>query len=142
MKLTVTRVVTLPSGTKIKMELPRKALSVRQPWATQIAWGWKTLEVRSWKTNYRGPLTIVSSARPDVPMKDLLYMESHSGVAYPLGVTIATVELVDIRLGCKADTKKTGGVDPTGQYVWVLKNPVHVLDNFPIKGRLGIFDLK
>lgn len=38
-----------------------KALSIRQPWADLIACGEKSVEVRSWKTNYTGPLLIVSS---------------------------------------------------------------------------------
>lgn len=39
-----------------------KALSIRQPWAQEIADGFKTLEFRSWSTTYRGPLLICASA--------------------------------------------------------------------------------
>lgn len=39
-------------------------LSVRQPWASLIAWGDKTIEHRSWETPYRGPLLIHASGRP------------------------------------------------------------------------------
>jgi hypothetical protein len=35
-----------------------KALSIRQPWATLIVLGMKTVENRSWVTNYRGKLLI------------------------------------------------------------------------------------
>ena len=35
-----------------------KALTVRQPWASLIAAGVKTIETRSWSTKYRGPLAI------------------------------------------------------------------------------------
>ncbi|HBY97817.1 MAG TPA: hypothetical protein DEP84_28400, partial [Chloroflexi bacterium] len=35
-----------------------KALSVRQPRAEQIVRGLKTMDVRSWRVNYRGPLAI------------------------------------------------------------------------------------
>lgn len=35
-----------------------KALTVYQPWASLIALGVKTIETRSWKTNYTGPLAI------------------------------------------------------------------------------------
>lgn len=35
-----------------------KALTVRQPWASLIAAGVKTIETRSWSTRYRGPLAI------------------------------------------------------------------------------------
>jgi hypothetical protein len=35
-----------------------KALSIRQPWAWLIVTGYKDIENRSWRTNYRGPLLI------------------------------------------------------------------------------------
>lgn len=35
-----------------------RALTIRQPWASLIAAGVKTLETRSWSTRYRGPLLI------------------------------------------------------------------------------------
>lgn len=40
------------------------ALSVKQPWASMIASGEKTIETRTWWTPYRGPLAICSSALP------------------------------------------------------------------------------
>lgn len=39
-----------------------KALSIRQPWAWLIANGYKDIENRSWRTNYRGPVLIHASA--------------------------------------------------------------------------------
>lgn len=42
-----------------------KALTIRQPWASLIAHGVKTIETRSWSTKYRGPLAIhAGKARP------------------------------------------------------------------------------
>lgn len=35
-----------------------KALSIRQPWASLIASGHKTIENRTWQVGYRGPLLI------------------------------------------------------------------------------------
>jgi hypothetical protein len=40
------------------------AISVKQPWASMIASGAKTIETRTWTTGYRGPLVICSSATP------------------------------------------------------------------------------
>ena len=54
-----------------------KALTVRQPHAQLILLGEKTLELRSWRTHYRGPLLICAGARPDYEL------------AYPVGVTLA-----------------------------------------------------
>lgn len=40
-----------------------RALTVRQPWASLIALGVKTIETRSWSTAYRGPLVIHAGQR-------------------------------------------------------------------------------
>lgn len=44
-----------------------KALSLWQPWATLIACGSKTIETRSWSTNYRGPIAIHAAKKVDLP---------------------------------------------------------------------------
>lgn len=38
-----------------------EALSIRQPWATLVAAGLKTVECRTWKTKYRGPFLVCAS---------------------------------------------------------------------------------
>lgn len=43
-----------------------KAISVRNPWAYFIMIDEKTIEVRTWKTDYRGDLLICSSASPKI----------------------------------------------------------------------------
>lgn len=48
------------------INIPDKALSIRQPWAFAIAMGWKPVENRSWKgsnpdLNFRGPFAIHAS---------------------------------------------------------------------------------
>lgn len=48
-------------------DLPRLALSVRQPWAHCLAAGWKCVENRSWRAGnpglrFRGPLAIHASS--------------------------------------------------------------------------------
>ena len=35
-----------------------KVITIKQPWASLIAYGYKRYEFRSWKTNYRGPIYI------------------------------------------------------------------------------------
>ena len=35
-----------------------KVLTVKQPWASLIIYGYKKYEFRSWKTNYRGKILI------------------------------------------------------------------------------------
>jgi len=42
-----------------------KAISIRQPWAGLIALGIKDIEIRSWNTNYRGPILIHAAKKID-----------------------------------------------------------------------------
>lgn len=42
------------------------ALSLKQPWATLLAYGCKTIEVRSWPTVRRGPVLIHAARVPDL----------------------------------------------------------------------------
>lgn len=44
------------------LNLPRLALSIRQPWAHACAAGWKDIENRKWRTAIRGPICIHASA--------------------------------------------------------------------------------
>lgn len=41
------------------------ALSIKQPWATLLAHGLKTIEVRSWSTKRRGPILLHAASIPD-----------------------------------------------------------------------------
>ena len=61
-----------------------KALSVKQPWASLIASGEKTIETRTWPTSYRGELLICSSAQPRIAGK-------------PAGVAMCLCRLVACR---------------------------------------------
>lgn len=40
------------------MNIPKMALSVRQPWAWLIVNGWKDIENRTWRTGFHGPVLI------------------------------------------------------------------------------------
>jgi hypothetical protein len=115
-----------------------RALCVQQPWAGLIADGLKTLEVRSWSTQYRGPVLIVASklwSRHDAASRwESAYLPA------PRGVGLCIVELVDIREGRARDKAHTGGVDPTGYLVWELRNAQRV-EPFALKGRLSLFPL-
>lgn len=110
-----------------------KALSIKQPWASLIAKGWKRIELRSWRTHYRGQLVICSGSRAWKGLEP----------RGPLGVTVCTLELVDVRPASRADADAACVPEdefPYGWYAWILKNPRPVA-HVPVKGRLGIFDL-
>lgn len=56
-----------------------KALTIRQPWASLIALGVKTIETRSWSTSYRGPLAIHAAKRRPSPW----WEDTRTGYAGP-----------------------------------------------------------
>lgn len=127
-----------------------RALTIRQPWATLIATGAKTIETRSWSTKYRGPLAIHAGAhRPatfwhhraddDIPAAiDLVSMSPFwewtenvddytAGCAYrwigPLGAVVAVAELVDV-----VPMIEDPLADPDGPFVWVDPDFVQIHD--------------
>lgn len=99
-----------------------KALSIKQPYADQIREGTKTIEYRSWKTLHRGPLLICSGLQH--------VSELPEGKNMPKGCAICVVNVVD----CVWN-------DDDDCFHWVLENPIE-LPNFPIKGKLGLFNLE
>jgi len=102
-----------------------KALSIRQPWANMIASGKKTIETRTWRTNYRGPLLIVSSRTPRID---------------PAGYALAVAELIDCRPMTREDEEKACyQIYPRAQ-AWVLTN-IRRIDPFPVNGKLGLYDV-
>lgn len=98
-----------------------KTLAIRQPWATYIAEGSKTIEVRTWQTDYRGPLLVVASGRP-YPHAD------EEGVIHrlPTQVRLCVVELVEVRAMRLEDEEAALTPWSPGLFAWVLQNPRHV----------------
>lgn len=106
-----------------------KALSVRQPWASKIASGEKSIEVRTWTTEYRGPILICVSKSPRID-------------GLPSGVALCTVDLVD----CLPITQEHSAaaccdVDPSREFAWILANPRPLEFLQPVSGRLGLFEV-
>ena len=94
-----------------------KALTIRQPWASLIAAGVKTIETRSWSTKYRGPLAIhAGKHKPErvagyllaPPEADLgwraqrwsgegrVFAEMTENIHLPLGAVVATCTLAHV----------------------------------------------
>lgn len=113
-----------------------KALTIHSPWANTIALGEKTIEVRSWRTRYRGPLLICASNRKPVPI---------DGVIAPYGIALATVDLVDCR-PIRRDDFDAAWLHPDAwpyvskSWAWVLQNPMEI-EPFPVKGYQGLFNI-
>lgn len=113
-----------------------RTLAVRQPWATYIAEGWKTVEVRTWRTDYRGPLLIPASGKPCIIDRD-----DGSESLLPTQCQVCVVDLVDVRPWLRHEAE-AACLDPedwdTRFWGWHLANPRHV---WPAahKGRLNLY---
>jgi len=116
-----------------------KAISLKQPWASLIAIGRKTIETRTWATNYRGKLLIVASKTFDknYPLKN--FAEIFYQV--PLGKAVAIVNLIDCRLMKKEDEEKAMCSCSSGRYAWILSD-IKSTESFPVKGQLGLYDVE
>ena len=75
-----------------------KALSVKQPFAEFIATGEKDIELRTWRTDYRGPILICSSSKGEITLKRGAPQEDREALEreFPNGKAICVVELADI----------------------------------------------
>jgi hypothetical protein len=103
-----------------------KALSVKQPWANMIAAGEKTIETRTWGTDYRGDLLIVSAKSPRI---------------HPAGFALAVAQLVDCRSMTEKDQLEACSSYYEGAMAWVLDD-VRAVKPFLVRGQLGLFEVE
>lgn len=114
-----------------------KALSIRQPWANLIASGKKTIETRTWQTTYRGPLLIVAGKSIDIAACHQFPHEPYD----PRGVALAIVELYDIKtMAVEHERAAMTDARPV-LFAWYIRD-VRAIRPFPVKGMLGIFEVK
>lgn len=114
-----------------------KALSIKQPWASFIATGKKTIETRTWFTTYRGPLLIVSSKQIDknYPGHNFLSLGLRFGQA------LAIVDLIDCRFMREKDAGAAMAPYHADLYSWEFAN-VRQIKPFSVKGRRGLYEVQ
>lgn len=103
-----------------------RALSVRQPWASLIADGKKTIELRRWRCGFTGELLIVASKA------------GSKSDGLPRGVALCIVDVVECRAATPADAGRACCKVGEDRFAWVIARPRPV-SPVPIRGRLGIF---
>jgi hypothetical protein len=121
-------------------DAPIKALTIRQPWAELILRGRKPFELRTWRTNYRGPLVIHAAAKIDA------WDARHFGLDPEKLTTSAFVgfaSLLDVRPYTREDARllkkqRAGYGWFPGNLSWVLKKPRRI-SPVKAKGQLSLF---
>ena len=102
-----------------------KALSIKEPYASMILSGKKTIETRTWKTNYCGKILLCASK---IPKSNI------SGYAFAIS------ELVDCKPMAKDDERFACCEIYPRANSWFLKD-IKGIEPFKIKGQLGLFDV-
>jgi hypothetical protein len=125
-------------------ELRIPAITVKQPFASLIVWGSKTIETRSSNINYRGPLVITSGKKvfdgPSFLNPSALDYYEQNVDSMPQGMAIGVVDLVDCRPMTSEDEEFALVPSVEGLYSWIFENPV-LIRPFDAPGHLGIFYL-
>jgi hypothetical protein len=103
-----------------------RAISLKQPWANMIASGQKTIETRTWPTKYRREILIVSSKKPPIE---------------PAGYAVAIATIIDCRPMTRDDEKAACCKLYPGARAWLLADVRKLRKPFPVKGRLGIYEV-
>lgn len=119
-----------------------KALCVKQPWAELIACGRKNWEMRTWSTNYRGPILILASGQPSRSDEAKEAVDCHldDGSDLSLGCTIAIANLREILvIKHRGYSGNARCHVERGEFAWVLEG-VKRVPHVSVKGRLGLFE--
>ena len=123
-----------------------KALSVRQPWANMLVYGHKSIEIRTWRTNYRGRLLICAAKKIDSDA-DIGFFLRARDMYDPRGVAVGTTELVDVRPLVREDYLagmfKEEAFDKNHKLLaWVMERPKRFEVPFAVKGQLSLFNVE
>lgn len=121
----------------ILKESSMKVLSIKQPWAWLIVNGYKDVENRNWKTNFRGKCLIHAGKQFDSEgykfvkenFKDIQLPQKEE---FEFGGIIGEVEIID----CVVQHSSPWFF---GDFGFVLKNP-QKKEFIPLKGQLGFFN--
>ena len=126
-----------------------KCLSIIQPWASAIFLGYKTIETRSWETEYRGPLLIHASKTFGKFAQNFAAVELAVGrglARVPFGCLLGVVELESI--GNTEDQsyfisalERRYGDFSWGRKGWQLKEPRQFKEPIGYSGRQGLFNV-
>lgn len=130
-----------------------KAISLLQPWASLVVMGIKTIETRSWGTQYRGPILIHASQgkagnifAAELPFKK--YIPDFRKL--PFGAIIGQATISDVirveHLGMNDELldrltreEKAFGDYTEGRYAWILEDP-KPYKPVPSRGTLSIWE--
>lgn len=127
-----------------------KVLSIKEPFASLVAFGTKKIETRSWKTNYRGEIYIhasLSKSIIDDERKMKLLNLLPENYRFKQGNIICKAYLKNciymddkfLDAIKKNETEYLCGHYEKGRYAWIISD-VKIIKEIPAKGKLGIWN--
>ncbi len=127
-----------------------KALSIKQPWATLLVHGRKTIEVRRWQLRYRGPLLIHAARIPDSRLEAWEHVPAELlEQAQQVGGIIGVGRLHDCKVYRNLSTfvadqashlNDPSWFDPSGLY-GLCFSELRVLPFHRVKGNVKLFEV-
>ena len=124
-----------------------KVITIKQPWATLIAKGYKEYEFRTWKTKYRGDILIHAGKSID---KKAMERFKNLNLEYPLGQIIAKATITDCIYVNEEFAQKCVKKDPVvyrglinkgdwDGYGFKLEN-IEKINPIEVNGKLSLWD--
>ena len=121
-----------------------KALTIKQPYASLIVNGYKKIEFRTWKTNYRGKILIHAGLSSD--SKAIENFKDYN-LEYIKGAIIGEANIIDCILideefdkKLKEENYMVYGKDHVGMYAWILSDIVKYEKVVYKLGKLGLWE--
>ena len=125
-----------------------KVITIKQPFATLIAEGYKEYEFRTWKTSYRGELYIHAGLGID---KEAMKRFEYLHLDYPQGVILAKCKMIDCveidekmkkLLKEKDEIVYRGAIQSKKNEYGFQLTEVEKIKEIPAKGKLSIWEYK
>ncbi|MEX3954171.1 ASCH domain-containing protein [Paraburkholderia sp. EG287B] len=121
-------------------EFAQLALSVRQPWAELILSGRKSMEIRTWSTEYRGPVWLHTGQKRDPALEQQFGIEVPFVGGFIGQIYIASVIRLDLDRWTRwRERHLVDGPMPTDAYGWVLRDPLRFARPIRAPGELRLF---
>lgn len=117
------------------------AISIRQPWAELVVSGRKSIEIRTWTTEYHGLLWVHTGLKGILELESKLDFSDLFKGGYVGSVVVETVIPLDRhRWEVLAARHLCSGADyMSGLYGWVLSSPYKFQQPIPGPGQRGLF---
>lgn len=132
-----------------------RGLSLTQPWASLVALGHKTVETRSWRTQYRGRIAIHAAKNFPPAARAFAAEERTIGripARLPIGGIVCLVDLIDVLPAAlvaldmhdwheKPGLERRFGDYSAGRYAWIFNRPrlVTLAEPVAVRGARGLW---